>query len=50
MIAIIVFTFIISQSHGQRPSCPGKQDDDFCERIAEKPGYYLGKNPFNSTP
>ena len=35
MISLIVFTLIISQNHGQRPSCPGKQDDDFCEEIAE---------------
>ena len=51
MISIIVLILIISQSYGQRPSCPGKQDDVFCDMISDqKPEYYLGKDPFNSAP
>ena len=51
MISIIVLILIISQSYGQRPSCPGKQDDFFCDNLSDqKPEYYLGKDPFNSAP
>ena len=51
MISIIVLILIISQSYGQRPSCPGKQDEGFCAMISDqKPEYYLGKDPFISAP
>ena len=41
MIALVSLLLLISQSLGQESSCPGLEDDQFCDIIEQSPEYYL---------